>query len=215
MRIFKKKFNEELTEGMSIGECIITKVDDTPYGNFVVHRKMANECFPYLGCFGLLQEAIEYVTAVEKPDDRFEYYLQSQAEMEEGWDKDKLQVMGLLGWELCGIQSNITDEEGRSMFIYKRRLPLLAENKEGISEQLRTDPEVEYTMSPRVVTLQADAKSITYCFGKNGQGVTDELLILGGMIKDLSKRFRVYLSDPYFDTVDDVYYITVNLLKEE
>lgn len=45
MRIFKKEFNEELTDGMLINECIITKVDDTQYGNFIVHKKKKKEVF--------------------------------------------------------------------------------------------------------------------------------------------------------------------------
>lgn len=122
MRIFKRKFGKELTEGMSVGECIITRIDDAEYGNFIVHKKVSDGAFPYLGCFGLLQDAVTYVTAIEKPEDRFEYYLQFQAEITEGWDKNQLQVMGELGWELCVIQSNITDSEGKSMFIYKRKL---------------------------------------------------------------------------------------------
>ena len=123
MRIFKRQFSEELTKGMSVGECIITKIDDTPYGEFAVYRKESNEAFPYLGCFCLLQEAIKYVKSVEEPEIKYEYYLQSQKELKEGWNREQLEVMGQLGWELCGIQSNITDDEGKAMFIYKRKLP--------------------------------------------------------------------------------------------
>ena len=125
MRIFKRKFSEELTRGMSVGECIITKIDDTSYGEFAVYRKESNEAFPYLGCFPLLQEAIKYVKSVEEqePEIKYEYYLQSQKELREGWNREQLESMGKLGWELCGIQSNITDDEGRAMFIYKRRIP--------------------------------------------------------------------------------------------
>lgn len=214
MRIFKRKFSEELTRGMSVGECIITRVSDTQYGSFVVYKKVSDGAFPYLGCFPLLQEAIAYATTSEKPEERYEYYLQNQAEFEEGWDKDQLQVMGTLGWELCGIQSNITDERGRAMFIYKRKLPYLATNPEGLTEQLRADNELEYTIDSKITTLETSPNSIRYCFGKNGQGITDELIKLGGIIKNLSTRYRVYLNDAQFDTIDDVYYITIDLIQE-
>lgn len=39
MRIFKEEFNEKLAKETSIGECVITKVNDAQYGNFVVHYK--------------------------------------------------------------------------------------------------------------------------------------------------------------------------------
>lgn len=129
-------------------------------------------------------------------------------------DKDQLQVMGIPGWELCGTQSNVTDDEGKSMFIYKRKLPYLATNPE-LTEQINNDNEVRYTLDSKITVKKSSHDSIQYCFGKNGQGITDELIKLGGIIKDLSTRFRVYLSDPFFDTVDDVYYITVNLIEDE
>lgn len=162
MRIFKRQFNEELTRGMSVGECIITKVDDTPYGEFTVYRKESNEAFPYLGCFPLLQEAIKYVKSVEEqePEIKYEYYLQSQKELKEGWNREQLEVMGQLGWELCGIQSNITDDEGKAMFIYKRKLP----EKNTMSKHsyiIAAEDGIEFTNSnPEIIFPIIDLRNI-------------------------------------------------------
>ncbi len=43
-------------------------------------------------------------------------------------------------------------------------------------------------------------------FGKNGQGITDELLLVGKRIEELSKVYNVYMHyDSFIDTADDVY----------
>lgn len=84
MRIFKRGFSEELTKGMSIGECIITKVNDSEYGNFLVLRKISPGEYCNVGYFPLLQSAIEYASSVEKTEDRFEYYVECQDQVEEG-----------------------------------------------------------------------------------------------------------------------------------
>ena len=131
MRIFKKEFNEELTDGMSIGECIITKVNDTQYGTFIVHQKADEGAFPYLGVFGILQDAVKFVKCVENSSPEYEYYLQFRRAIRdagfgyqnmEGKDYADLARMGSLGWELCGIDCNIKDPSGKSLYIYKRRL---------------------------------------------------------------------------------------------
>lgn len=114
--------------------------------------------------------------------------------------------MGLLGWELCGIQYT---KKGDGLFIYKRKLSVNAElNSE-------SEDEITYTETPRLITLEpkpdTDSNTIRYKFGKNGQGITDELLMLGETVKELSKKHRVYLSDPFFDACDDVYILTVTL----
>lgn len=128
MRIFKKEFKDELTEGMSIGECIITKVDDSRYGQFIVHKKVKEGAFPYLGLFRLLEDAVNFVQTIEGLEQKYEYYSQFESINSEGWNRDQREVMGQLGWELCGIDSNIKDEHGKSMYIYKRLLPLKESN---------------------------------------------------------------------------------------
>lgn len=204
MRIFKREFKKELTEGMYNGECIITKVNDTMYGNFIVHRKTAEGCFPYLGCFSFLQEAITYVQAIEKPEDQYEYHLTKQPILKEDWEQSTLQLMGALRWELCGVQP--ISSEDKCMFIYKRKLQPTAFDD--------SDSKIEYTVDPKVSMINTDGKSITYCFGKSGEGITDELIMLGDIVKDLSKRYRVYLYDDQFDVADDLYYITLELRKK-
>lgn len=46
---------------------------------------------------------------------------------------------------------------------------------------------------------------IYYQFGKNGMGITKELEIIGKELQDLAKTYHLYLSNPHFDTTDDVY----------
>lgn len=124
MRIFKKELKKELTNGMSIGECIITKCN-TEYGEFIIHQKDKEGSFPFIGVFKLLEYAVNCVESIEKPfQNKWEYYLQSQSEQEEGLGTGGLEVMGSLGWELCGVDTNVTDSEGKAMYIYKRKLPL-------------------------------------------------------------------------------------------
>lgn len=42
-------------------------------------------------------------------------------------------------------------------------------------------------------------------FGKNGWGLTDEFIKIGGIIFELSKKFNVYLEKCDIDSADDVY----------
>jgi hypothetical protein len=47
---------------------------------------------------------------------------------------------------------------------------------------------------------------IDFDFGKNGKGITDELVTIGKKIEKLSKENHVYLSSSsWIDTADDVY----------
>ena len=52
---------------------------------------------------------------------------------------------------------------------------------------------------------------ITYSFGKNGWGLSDELLKIGKDIKKLSKNNNVYIEKAIIDALDDVYDITIGL----
>lgn len=211
MRIFKKEFSKELTKGMSIGECIITKVTDTQYGNFMVHRQTSKDNFTFLGCFPSLQYAIEHVITVEKPKEKFEYYLQYQKEDTERWNKAQMLVMGLRGWELCGIQPS---ENKDYIYIYKRKLPVDIKD-DTLAEDLDITSRITYTEKSRLIPLETSENKITYKFGKNGQGLTDELIMLGEVVKELSKTHRVYLSDSFIDEVDDVYALTITLYNED
>lgn len=227
MRIFKKEFKEQLTEGMSIGECIITKINNSQYGQFVVHRKVKEKSFPYLGLFHLLEDAVKFVQVTESPEPKYEYYLQSQAEKKEGYDRGSFEVMGQLGWELCGIDSNITDVNGKSMYIYKRLLVLQPSNgfeeldEVDINQSLDTQDweadkehkEIRSQIPARVLDFTTVYKTpqtqeINVHFGKNGLGLTTELTIIGENIHELSKKGLVYIRECFVDECDDVYNLT-------
>lgn len=65
------------------------------------------------------------------------------------------------------------------------------------------------------VTKDGNNINIEYEFGKNGLGITNELELIGNEIADLSKDYNLYLSDPFFDTLDDVYSFKVVGSKRE
>jgi hypothetical protein len=59
---------------------------------------------------------------------------------------------------------------------------------------------------------------IDFDFGKNGMGITDELVKIGKRIQKLSKDNHVYLSsESWIDTADDVYTLKFAVIpkKEE
>lgn len=216
MRIFKKEFKEELTNNMSIGECIITKINDSQYGNFIVHQKVNNESFPYLGLFPLLEDAVKFVKSIETNNEKYEYYIQSQSYLKEGLDSGVFEVMGQLGWELCGIDSNAKDEHGNSMYIYKRVIPIksiIKDNSYTPWNSTIDDIELRNTIKPNVLDFEYTTKDeytteISINFGKNGLGLTTELIIIGEKINELSKDGLIYIKDAFIDICDDVYNLT-------
>ena len=46
---------------------------------------------------------------------------------------------------------------------------------------------------------------MNFSFGKNGQGLTDELIQIGELVKTLSKDNHIYIEDSFIDACDDVY----------
>lgn len=52
---------------------------------------------------------------------------------------------------------------------------------------------------------------ITFSFGKNGWGLSDEFITIGNMIKQLSQTNNIYLADAIIDTTDDVYDLTFEI----
>ena len=46
---------------------------------------------------------------------------------------------------------------------------------------------------------------LVYSFGKNGQGLSDEFLKIGQLINMLSDENRIYLTESFVDSPDDVY----------
>lgn len=68
-------------------------------------------------------------------------------------------------------------------------------------------------MNASVTNQKEDGSfSIEYIFGKNGQGITKELILLGKEIYKISQTHHVYLNDPHFDNCDDVYDFTIDCI---
>ena len=70
---------------------------------------------------------------------------------------------------------------------------------------------------PSKVTKKEKKDKITYSFGKNGCGLSDELIKIGKDVKKLSKDNNVYIDDVFVDSLDDVYDLTIatHKLNEE
>lgn len=58
--------------------------------------------------------------------------------------------------------------------------------------------------------VKEDAR-ITFTFGKNGWGLSDEFISIGKRIKELSQSNNVYLKEAIIDTTDDVYDLVFEL----
>lgn len=64
------------------------------------------------------------------------------------------------------------------------------------------------------VTKTKKGEEIKFTFGKNGQGITDELIKIGEKINKLSDDNKIYIKDAFIDTADDIYEITILVLDK-
>ena len=62
-----------------------------------------------------------------------------------------------------------------------------------------------------LVSKITETQTITFSFGKNGWGLSDEFITIGNKIKELSKTYNVYLTVAQIDSLDDVYDLTFKL----
>lgn len=62
-----------------------------------------------------------------------------------------------------------------------------------------------------LVSKMLETQTITFSFGKNGWGLSDEFISIGNRIKELSQTNNVYLVDAKIDTMDDVYDLTFEM----
>lgn len=56
---------------------------------------------------------------------------------------------------------------------------------------------------------------INFSFGKNGLGLSDELVNIGNLIKLLSKDNYVYMVDSFVDACDDVYDLKFEVIPHQ
>jgi len=56
---------------------------------------------------------------------------------------------------------------------------------------------------------------LVYSFGKNGQGLSDELLKIGNLINMLSNENRIYLTESFVDSLDDVYDLKFDITPKD
>lgn len=57
-----------------------------------------------------------------------------------------------------------------------------------------------------------ETQEIMIHFGKNGQGLTDEFIVIGEFIKRLSEKSYIYISEAFIDSLDDVYDIKIHYI---
>lgn len=62
-----------------------------------------------------------------------------------------------------------------------------------------------------LVSKMLETQTITFSFGKNGWGLSDEFISIGNRIKELSQTNNIYLADAKIDACDDVYDLTFEL----
>lgn len=56
-----------------------------------------------------------------------------------------------------------------------------------------------------LVSRMLETQTVTFSFGKNGWGLSDEFSSIGNRIEELSQNNNVYLVDAKIDAMDDVY----------
>ena len=56
---------------------------------------------------------------------------------------------------------------------------------------------------------------MNFSFGKNGSGLTNELLQIGELIEYLSKDNHIYIEDAFIDSCDDVYDLKFQIIPHE
>lgn len=86
-----------------------------------------------------------------------------------------------------------------------------------ISDSVNESENKKPKIKRKIIERTKKKTVIEYLFGKNGSGLTDELVEIGKDIDVLSHTNFIVLSDPYFDALDDVYSFKVILhrLSEE
>jgi hypothetical protein len=82
-------------------------------------------------------------------------------------------------------------------------------DKEGVEWLVEMDvlqPNLETRTMKEEIVRESGVDSYVVDFGKNGQGITNELVLIGKRIEDLSEYYNVYMSsDSFIDAADDVY----------
>ena len=83
--------------------------------------------------------------------------------------------------------------------------------KKYISDSVNESINTTVPIEKKIIEKSGKKTIIEYLFGKNGSGLTTELIEIGKDIDRYSKTNTVILSDPYFDVLDDLYSFYVNL----
>lgn len=60
-----------------------------------------------------------------------------------------------------------------------------------------------------------EGKILTFDFGKNMMGLTDELILIGEKIKHLSRNYRILIREAFIDEANDVYCLKFVLFPKE
>lgn len=66
----------------------------------------------------------------------------------------------------------------------------------------------------KLVSRMVETQQVTFSFGKNGWGLSDEFISIGNRIKELSQNYNVYLAEAKIDACDDVYDLTFTLYPQ-
>ena len=56
---------------------------------------------------------------------------------------------------------------------------------------------------------------MNFSFGKNGLGLTDELIQIGELVKTLSKDNHIYIEEAFIDSCDDIYNLKFHITPHQ
>ena len=83
------------------------------------------------------------------------------------------------------------------------------------SDALDSCYEIDEPTNPTVQSSVRIEKLCKFTFGKNGIGITDELVTVGEYIKKLSENNNVYMSQVKCDPIEDNYVMTFSVYDHE
>lgn len=118
-----------------------------------------------------------------------------------------LQKEGYKGITINIANTDYTEKYKKMGFETYSKNPLYMEKtfQKYISDSVNESESFKKPVERKVIERTKEKIVIEYFFGKNGLGLTDELVEIGKEIDTLSKTHSIVLSDPYFDALDDIY----------
>lgn len=127
-----------------------------------------------------------------------------------------VQKEGYNGITVFPINKDIAEKYKKLGFTYydEPRMQKTFKNyiNDSVSENLT---ETHINNIHKQIKRTSDGLEIQYNFGKNGLGISNDLYLIGKDIESYSKDYIITLTDPFFDSLDDIYSFKVIGRKKE